>query len=603
LRGYSALVCLALAAHAAAAPAVLRTTPHEDGRPVTSAGEIREDRSGLLDLPAVLESTAGWKAGDPAGLVFGFSKSVYWVRWRLVNDAAAPSDLVVDLGNPRQDYVDWYLLRDGGTRIEVIRSGDRRPYRERPLATRNFALPVALRPGEEVALYVRLASYDGLYEAMPVRLYSRAAFLAEADRENLVLSLYHGGLLALALYNLLLFAATRQRSFALYVGYMLCLLLWNFTFRGYGFQYLWPDAMAFNNNILTVGAAWAFGIFGFFTIEYLNLRESVPRWVLRLNQVFAWLNMAVVLPAAADFYALGAGIGQVTGIGMAAVSLATGVWLLRRGLRQARFFVLAFALLGVGATAYILQVVGVAPPNLFTTWGLQVGSGVESLILALGLADSMNVMKAKMLQAERRLRESQESRNAELNQRVVERTRELEVVNARLAELSVTDELTGALNRRQYNEVCARALAGRQRVAGLAFCMFDIDFFKLFNDRYGHPAGDAALRAIAAAVRADLKRTGDELFRLGGEEFGVLFSAPTAMLAQEFVERLRAIVLGLAIAHDTNPTGFVTASFGVGWWGREAVASLTPEAMYAEVDRQLYRSKSGGRNRVSLFSS
>ena len=449
-----ALICITLVARAVAAPPTVRTTAVEAGRPITGFAEVLEDRSGKLDIAAVRRAAAGWSAGNGNALVFGFTLSTFWVRWHFENAAATVSDLVIDLGNPRQDYVDWYLFRGGATRVEVTRSGDRRPYAERPLDARNFALPISLQPGEEVELYVRLSSHDGLYEAMPFRLYSRRAFFAEADRENVILSLYHGGLLALAVYNFLFFVATRQRSFALYVGYMASLLAWNFVFRGYGFQYLWPDATAFNNNILTVAAAWAFGIFGFFTIEYLNLRENVPRWVLRLNQTLAWLNIAVAIPAALDLYAIGAGIGQVTGIAMALVSLVTGGWLLWCGLRQARFFMLAFTLLGIGATAYILQVIGVVPPNLWTTWGLQFGSVVEGLILALGLADALNVMRAKVLQAERQLREAEQFRITELEQRVAERTRELEdhrdnlrtLVEQRTSDLTAAKELAEAAN-------------------------------------------------------------------------------------------------------------------------------------------------------------
>lgn len=67
--------------------------------------------------------------------------------------------------------------------------------------------------------------------------------------------------------------------------------------------------------------------------------------------------------------------------------------------------------------------------------------------------------------------------------------------------------------------------------------------------------------------------------------------------------RLREVVRAQEIPHDANSTDFVTASFGVGWWGPQAIGSLTPGAMYAEVDRQLYHSKSGGRNRATLFAS
>ena len=507
---------------------------------------------------------------------------------------------MIDLGSPRQDHVDWHLLREGGTRISSVHSGDRLPFAERPIPSRNFALPLALAPHERVELYLRLASHDGLYEAMPVALYTRISFLAASDAESLVLTLYHGGLLALAAYNLLLFAATRQRAFGLYVGYMLSLLLWSFSFRGYAFQYLWPEAVVFNNNVLAVAAAWAFGLFGFFAVTYLRLRDSVPRWLLRLNQGLAWLNIAVLLPAAFDLHALAAGMGLVTGGCLALVSLSTGVWLLWRGQRQARFFVLAFSLLGVGASAYMLQVAALVPVNAFTSWGLLVGSGVEALVLALGLADAMNTLKAQMVAAERSAREAQQALNTRLEQQVQDRTQALEQANQRLLALSVTDELTGAFNRRHFNDFCQGALARRARGQPLAFCMFDLDLFKRYNDRYGHPAGDAALRTIAGAMQAELKRSGDVLFRLGGEEFGVLFSAASAAQAQAFVERLRELLQRLNIVHADSASGRMSASFGLGCWIGESDTALTPGRLYATADGALYAAKAAGRDRVVI---
>ena len=584
----------------AAQPAVAALPALQQALPLVPLADLLEDPTGQLDL-AQARASPGWQRQHQSALVFGFSRSAYWVRWRLHNTGSSPQDLVVDLGNERQDHISWYLWRGhAGAPAQVVHSGDRLPFAQRPLPARKFALPLPLQPGEQVELLVRLASQDGLYEAMPMRLMPREAFFADEEHQSLLVTLYNGGLLSLALYNLLLYVATRERAFGLYVGYMLNLLLWNFTFHGYGFKFLWPDATAFNNNVLTVGAAWAFGVFGLFTVDYLRLRDSVPRWVLRTNQAMAWANIAVVLPAAADFYALGAGIGQATGVAMALVSLSTGVWLLRRGQRQARFFVLAFSALGVGATAYILQVLGVAPANAFTTWGLQVGSGFEALVLALGLADTMNTLKADKLLAEQRARQAQEAANQQLEAQVAERTRALERANQTLHTLAVTDALTGAFNRRHFNELCAAVLQQRPRAEPLAFCMFDLDHFKRYNDTYGHQAGDTALRAVASAVQARLNRSSDTLFRLGGEEFGVLFTANSATQALAFAENCRHAVRALNIRHDGNPHGLMTASFGLGFWVDSRGGQLTPDAMYAEVDGALYAAKAAGRDRVHL---
>lgn len=595
----SCLISLSLRA----APALIEVNGSENGRAITAYGEVLEDSTQQLNLAQVYQTTSGWETGPAVAFVFGFSSSAYWVRWKLTNQTATPLTLFVDLGNPRQDYVNWYVIRAQGTQVSETLSGDRLPYAQRPVkAARNFVLPISFDSHESLELYVRLDSQDGLYEAMPFEISNPENYVAEADLTSLILTFYFGGLLSLALYNLLLYVSGRERSFGLYVGYMLSILLWNFTFSGYGFQYLWPNSMAFNNNILTVAAAWSFGIFGLFTVEYLQLRTSVPRWLLRLNQMFAWLNLAVTLPAALDFYALGAGMGQATGVAMAVVSLGTGIWLLFKGQRQARFFVGAFALLGLGASAYILQVVGLVPPNVLTTWGLQMGSALESLLLALGLADAMNTLKQQRLQAEREAREAQVALNTQLELLVSERTQALEDANRKLQTLAETDELTGAFNRRYFNTYCAASLAQRTRLEPLVLCMFDIDYFKQFNDRYGHQAGDEALKAVAGIIRSALKRSSDALFRLGGEEFGVLFSANSQEAALAFVECLRVKIRDLNIPHADNHVGVVTASFGVCWCDLPTNSHVSVDQMYTFADKALYSAKAAGRNDVALIS-
>ena len=163
-----------------------------------------------------------------------------------------------------------------------------------------------------------------------------------------------------------------------------------------------------------------------------------------------------------------------------------------------------------------------------------------------------------------------------------------------LLKAAATDPLTGALNRRSFAEQAQAELSragrhGRQT----AVLMLDADRFKSINDRYGHAAGDAVLRAFAASVKATL-RPSDLLGRLGGEEFAVLLAETGSSGVQAVAERIRGLVEGLEVASDGHLIHFTvsigSASFGVG------------EDAYREgldrADAALYRAKDEGRNRV-----
>lgn len=182
-------------------------------------------------------------------------------------------------------------------------------------------------------------------------------------------------------------------------------------------------------------------------------------------------------------------------------------------------------------------------------------------------------------------------------QRLHDDARALAAANRQLRDLAILDALTGAFNRRHFNDVCLAALEGAQRGEAVALCMLDIDHFKAYNDHYGHQAGDTVLQAVARTLKGSLKRSTDALFRLGGEEFGVIFSAESAEAARQFASQLRAALHALELPHARSPVGWVTASFGLAWW-EAPTTGLTPEAMYAAADAALYEAKRGGRDRV-----
>ena len=123
--------------------------------------------------------------------------------------------------------------------------------------------------------------------------------------------------------------------------------------------------------------------------------------------------------------------------------------------------------------------------------------------------------------------------------------------------------------------------------------------FKLFNDTYGHPAGDACLCRVAGAIQSALRRAGDAAYRYGGEEFAVLLPATDAMGVCVVAEAIRSAVAGLGIEHIGSSFGIVTISAGIGWiyphHGSERASNLLSIA-----DHALYQAKEAGRNRVNV---
>lgn len=188
----------------------------------------------------------------------------------------------------------------------------------------------------------------------------------------------------------------------------------------------------------------------------------------------------------------------------------------------------------------------------------------------------------------------------QLAELVDQRTAQLKAANIRLEALTRFDPLTGLANRRHFDELKElefnRALRHRQPFSVL---MCDIDFFKLYNDTYGHAHGDQCLRDVALTMSALFSRSGELVARLGGEEFAVLLPGQNRQQALNSAERLQALLAEQKLPHKgSGVSPYVTLSIGI--------AELDPanmerfDQLLQSADKALYRAKSQGRNRCEI---
>lgn len=600
LRWLTALLLTLAGGGAFAAPLQVGERPNAF---LGSAMALLEDPSRTLTVTDLHQGQHTWTPLQADSMTPGFSRSAWWLRASLHNGSAESRHLLLESGTGLVDFLDFHVVHGDG-RIISVQTGDRRPFASRPMATRALVFPLDLKPGETAWIYLRMDSFDGLHEVVSPRLTNPLDFAERLQGETLALGLYFGTMGAVLLYNLFLFISTRERGFRLYLLYVAAFFLWSFAFRGYGLQYAWPDSPVLNNQILPVGASLCYCMFGLFAMEYLNVKRDAPRWLYFVNWAAILSNFLTLVPPLLGFYALSFALSVPTGLIMIIFAVVTGALLMRAGSRPARYFLLAFTLLALGVAAYYVQLLGWVPAGPLTEYGVQIGSGLEVLLLAFGLADQMNALKADKLKAEQEARAAQLALNTQLASEVQQRTLELQQANQRLIELSITDELTGAFNRRHFNQQFENAFASHLRhCTPFAFCMIDIDHFKVYNDTYGHQAGDDVLRQVSQCLRARLRRSNDSLFRLGGEEFALLLSVdqPPAK-CMPFVDQLRRAIEELGIPHSGNGAGVVTASFGLLTLARPTTLQRAAD-VYARTDELLYQAKHSGRNRMVHESS
>ena len=173
-------------------------------------------------------------------------------------------------------------------------------------------------------------------------------------------------------------------------------------------------------------------------------------------------------------------------------------------------------------------------------------------------------------------------------------------VEEHFSNLAVHDGLTGIYNRRYFDETLAREWKRTMREkAPLSLIMLDIDYFKKYNDTYGHQAGDECLRQVATTISGALRRPADMAARYGGEEFVVVLPNLKLEDSAKFGETIRAKIEALKMEHkqsDANP--FITVSLGIASVVPSSISSY--EELVGAADKALYSAKNKGRNRVCV---
>jgi diguanylate cyclase (GGDEF)-like protein len=177
----------------------------------------------------------------------------------------------------------------------------------------------------------------------------------------------------------------------------------------------------------------------------------------------------------------------------------------------------------------------------------------------------------------------------------------LKEANRKLGDLALLDSLTGVRNRRSFDAVMDSEWSlARSTGSDLSLVYLDVDFFKRFNDTYGHQQGDECLRAVVGTLIASVRGSGDCVARYGGEEFVVLLPSTSADSARAVADRIASTILGLRIPHKESPFGIVTASIGIATvWPS---GGGDPDALIRMADEALYAAKRGGRDRIETIS-
>jgi len=494
----------------------------------------------------------------------GYGAPAHWARFEVRNDTER-REWLLSVAYAPLDRVQLYVVDASGAVVEEASTGDALPFAERPLENRNYVFPLELRSGEEAAIYLRVETEGAL--VLPVTLSAPDRFVAKEQSVVLLLGGYYGIMLIMIIYNSVLAVSLRSKAYLYYVYINVSTLFLYLTLNGTAYQYIWPEAVWWNNRAIVFFICLSHVAALLFTRTILNMKNESPRMYKTFTGLIGLetLNIAVLFVN----YPLGLklSINSIVVIQMLMIAASLAGW--RKGSHTAKFFLLGWGVFMLGAMLSSLSDAGWLPMTWWAMYASQAGSAFQAVVLSWGLADHIQRMRKEKDKAVAQMKESR-----------------------RLAD---TDELTGLYNRRYVSHVFETATRARPGRA-ISLMMIDVDHFKKVNDTYGHEAGDQVLREMGQLMKAGFPRT-DVLGRFGGEEFMVLLPDTTIEGARIAADRLIGAVREQPFGNPKGQPLYCTVSIGVAQWkgGDETFLQLIRRA-----DEALYEAKREGRNRVSV---
>ncbi|WP_167881175.1 diguanylate cyclase [Leptospira gomenensis] len=498
---------------------------------------------------------------------FGYDSVPYWLYFEVETPDFVENRFLLTLHYPHLDRVDVFFKDANGVSGEY-NTGDVLPFMTRPVENRLFLFPLPLEKKGRTKVAVRIFTEGAL--SLSMTLYDVKTKERETSSELAKDSAFFGALGVMAIFNLFLFFGIRERYLLYYSFLILSVLLHQIILAGYAFEWFFPNQPKFINQLHLEAVALMMIFMSLFLSSYLEAKRKYSGMYLFLKgSLWIGLGLAFLIPLVPGRYLIP--FTSLFPLLQMTVIFLISFFRAIKGERKAVIFLTAWFFTLTGGIIFAFSRFGFFLKDSPAIPFLQTGIMLSVLFLSLALSERI-----------RSIRKEKE---------------EIEEYAGKLEELSYMDPLTRVFNRRYFDEqiriAWSRATRGR---SSLSLLMIDVDFFKQFNDTYGHREGDSALIQVAHEIKAGLRRSHDIVTRYGGEEFAVILPDTPIEGAVVVALNILAKVEALGIVHIRSPFSKITVSIGIACTDEPQIRSFAE--LIELSDQNLYQAKFSGRNHI-----
>ncbi|PZV83094.1 signal transduction histidine kinase [Algoriphagus aquaeductus] len=339
----------------------------------------------------------------------GFTDHHYWVRFELTNPGSVSKSLFLETARPITDVADLYFLENGEIQ-KIIKNGDLMPFADREISHRKLLFPITLSPATSTAFFLHLKS-DGEVINLPLVLHDGTSLIESTFTDQLVFGVFYGILLLAGLTYLFFYFGIKEKSFILYVSYVLSIGLLHSSLDGYFFQYLLREPGWFSNRSLLIFAAVSAILLNRYNQVYIRVRtfaKGLHYTIHVVNGLLVGLLFCIIFISSGKplYYPL------VNALGFLGVLLVIASIVMSYVKKKPvdLFFALGITALTIGFITFILNNFSLIENSFITENSAKLGTGLEILFLSLSMANRIRILRTEKEKAqELALQRSEES--------------------------------------------------------------------------------------------------------------------------------------------------------------------------------------------------